>query len=133
MLRTYVLRTQKQVDRLLLLFRETWKAQADAGRPLEVVVSEFTKKRSDAQNRRYWWLLEQIARQVVINGRRFAKEYWHEFFKRKFIGYEELPEGGQIGLSTTTLDATEFHDYVYKVEAYAIEELGVVFPIGEEA
>lgn len=126
--RTFVLRTQTGVDRLCKLLQATWKEQFDAGRPLEVLVSEFKKKRSDAQNRLYWLRLEGISQQVVVAGRRHPKESYHELFKRKFIGYEELPDGGGIiGLSTTTLDAREFSDYIGKIEAWAAEEHGVIF------
>lgn len=132
-MRTFVLRTELQAARLVKLLQSTWKEQAEAGAPLEVEVSAFKKRRSDAANRRYWFVLEQISQQVVVAGHRHPKEFWHEYFKRKFIGYEELPDDqGMLGLSTTTLDATEFGNYVFKVESWAVEEHGVVFPEKEQ-
>ena len=126
-MRAYVIRTEKMAERVCTLLRSTWKAQLVAGRPLEVVVSEFKKSRSHAQNRLYWRILETISGQVMVGGRRHQKEYWAEYFKRKFIGYEELPDGGQLGLSTTTLDAHQFSDYIGKIEAWAVADHGVIF------
>ena len=126
-MRSYVLRTANQVHRLVRILQATWKERLDAGRPLEVVVTEFTGRRSDAQNRLYWARLEQVSQQVVVDGRRYPKECWHEFLARRFIGYSELPSGGMLALSTTTLDVAEFSDYLGKIEAWAVEEHGVVF------
>lgn len=126
-MRSYVLRTAGQVHRLVRILQATWKEQLDAGRPLEVVVTEFTGRRNDRQNRLYWARLGEIAQQVRIDGRRYPKECWHEFFARRFIGYSELPEGGMLAVSTTTLDVVEFSAYLHQVEVWAVEEHGVIF------
>lgn len=87
------------------------------------------RKRTPAQNRRYWGngVLAQIAAQAVVNGRMFPAEVWHEQFKRLFIGVIELPNGEVIGKSSTELDTKEFCEFSDKVEAYAATELGVTF------
>ena len=145
-MRVFVLRTRKQVDRLVRFLTDTWQPQVDSEAPLEVTVDVFRGRRSDAQNKRYWALLKVIAGQVWIEipredrlgvllskvrpapkRRRFDEESWHEQFKRKFIGYRELPTGGMVGLSTTTLSVEEFSAYMIQVEAYAAGELGVIF------
>ena len=86
-------------------------------------------KRSKPQNRRYWGdgVLAQIAEQATVNGRLYSAEVWHEQMKRQFIGYEELPNGQIIGLSSKNLDIKEFAEFCQKVEAYAVTELGVRF------
>jgi hypothetical protein len=48
-------------------------------------------------------------------------------FKRKFIGFDELPNGEVIGKSSTKLTTAEFCAFCDQVEAYAATELGVVF------
>jgi hypothetical protein len=131
-MRAYVLRSQGQVDRLLRIIAETWKAQVDAGRPLEVVVSEFMGRRSEIQNRRYWAHLRAIETQAVVRGRRYPAETWHEKYKRQIIGFEELPSGGMVGLSTSTLTAEEFDSYDRRVMADAALEHGVDFSRTEE-
>ncbi len=93
------------------------------------VLSVTRRKRTRAQNRRYWGngVLAQIAAQATVNGRMFSAEVWHEQFKRQFIGVVELPSGDVIGKSSTELDTAEFCEFSDKVEAYAATELGVTF------
>lgn len=87
------------------------------------------RKRTSAQNRRYWGrgVLAQIAEQAVINGKQYSAETWHEMFKRMFIGVEELPNGQVVGKSSSDLTTAEFSEFCAKVEAYAASELGVTF------
>lgn len=93
------------------------------------VLSVTRRKRTPAQNRRYWGggVLAQIAAQACVNGRLYSAEVWHEQFKRQFIGVIELPGGGLIGMSSKELDTTQFCEFSDKVEAYAATELGVTF------
>jgi hypothetical protein len=93
----------------------------------ELVVRRI--QRTKAQNRRYWGngVLAQIAEQVVVNGRKYAPESWHEQFKRQFIGFDELPNGQIIGKSSAKLSTKEFCEFCDQVEAYAATELGVTF------
>lgn len=126
-MRVFVLRTTDQLDRLLAFLRDTWEAQADTDAPLEVTVGVWKEQRSNAQNARYWAILTEIANQVTVKGKRYDTESWHEFFKRKFIGYQELPTGGMVGLSSATLSTEDFSAYMTQVEAHAVSELGVIF------
>lgn len=93
------------------------------------VLSIAPRKRTKAQNRRYWGngVLAQVAAQAAINGRLYSTETWHEQFKRMFIGVEQLPNGEVIGKSSTALSTAEFSDFCSQVEAYAASELGVTF------
>lgn len=85
--------------------------------------------RTKAQNRRYWGkgVLSQIAEQAVVGGKQFSTEVWHEHFKRKFIGVEELPDGSVRGASSRKLSTVKFSEFCAQVEAYAATELGVTF------
>lgn len=86
-------------------------------------------KRTTLQNRRYWGkgVLSQIATQAVVGGRQYEPEIWHEYFKRKFIGVQELPNGELIGDTSTTLTTAEFSAFCDQVEAYGATELGVIY------
>lgn len=86
-------------------------------------------KRTPAQGRRYWGrgVLAQIAEQAVVDGKKYSAEIWHEYFKKKFNGLEELPDGSVVGKSTANMGRAEFSDFCTKVEAHAIDELGVFF------
>ena len=87
------------------------------------------RTRTQKQNRRYWGngVLAQITEQACVGGQMYSAESWHEVFKRKFIGLDELPDGGVIGKSSTELTTAEFCEFCEKVEAYAATELGVTF------
>ena len=93
------------------------------------VLTISRKKRTPAQNRRYWGggVLAQIAAQATVNGRLYSAETWHEQMKRMFIGVIELPNGQVIGISSTGLTTDEFCKFCDKVEAYACTDLGVTF------
>jgi hypothetical protein len=93
------------------------------------VLTVARRKRSPAQNRRYWGkgVLAQIAEQAAPNGKLFDAETWHEQFKRKFIGVIELPDGSVRGKSSTDLTTVEFSAFCDQVEAYAATGLGVTF------
>ena len=93
------------------------------------VLTITRKKRTPAQNRRYWGrgVLAQIAQQATVNGKLYSAETWHEMFKRQFIGVIELPNGQVVGKSSTDLSTREFCDFCDEVEAFAATELGVRF------
>jgi len=113
-----------------VVLKDAWvqiKAQLVAGHRLQLEVKR--QKRSTAQNRRYWGngVLSQIAKQAVVNGRLYGPDIWHEQFKRMFIGVVELPSGEVTSKSSTDLTTSEFSEFCTQVEAYAAQELGVVF------
>ena len=102
----------------------------DTGSGYELVLRPLKSKRSIDQNKRYWKLLMELADIAWIDGRQYSKEAWHEHLRREFIGCEDLPGGGVIGISTTTLSVQEFGDYMIRIEAWAA---GEGWPLMEEA
>ena len=94
-----------------------------------LVLTVGPKKRTPAQNRRYWGrgVLSQVAEQAAPGGRLYSADTWHELFKRKFIGVIELPDGSVQGMSSAGLDTAEFCAFCDQVEAHAATELGVTF------
>lgn len=123
--RTFTLRSPDIVEGLKAMIDSNWQAMNEAGKPLVVMVSEYKAKRSAEQNARYWALLGEIADGAWVNGRQFSDDVWHEFFRREFIGKEDLPDGREVGLTTTKLSVAEFSDYMTRIEQYAVTRLGV--------
>ena len=95
----------------------------------ELVLRPHVKARTSAQNKRYWAILGEIAA-TPVQGRRFEPESWHEYFKGRFIGKEEvkLPNGETFNrpISTTTLDVVQFGEYMTQIEAWAAGH-GILF------
>jgi len=125
--RTFILHSDTQARALAVYLKANRTACAAAGEPLEVIVCKHREKRRDVQNRLYWAVLREIANQAMIGGKRYGDDVWHEQFKRSLIGIIDLPNGDTMGESTTKLSVSEFADYVTKVQAYAVGELGVIF------
>jgi ferric-dicitrate binding protein FerR (iron transport regulator) len=129
--RTFVLRTESNAAALHSFLKANAKAMADAGKPLEVSISEAGAKRNVQQNRRNWALVSYIAEHAWVEGRQYSKETWHEYFARKFGVMKELvlPDG-EITLqreSTAEMDVEAFNSYLLRIEAYAAQELGIEF------
>lgn len=93
----------------------------ESGDGYELVLRKLKSKRSIEQNKRYWALLREVAAVAWVDGRQYADTVWHEHFKREFIGCEDLPGGGKLGISTTKLSIQEMGDYMTKIEQWAAE------------
>lgn len=123
--RTFIIRGPEQARALHAFLKANAAALAQQGKPLAVEVREHKAKRSSQANRRYWALLRFISENAFVAGRQFSDDAWHEHFRRKFIGCEDLPDGSTVGISTTTLDVGAFNDYMAQIEAYAATDLGL--------
>jgi hypothetical protein len=128
MRRTFILKEERNAESLYAFLKANWRAMAEQGTPLAVEVSEYKEKRNNEQNKHYWKLLQFIAGNAWINGRRFDDEIWHQQFRRWFLGLVDLPDGKTVGISTTSLNVSEFAAYVKQIERYATEELGLALP-----
>jgi hypothetical protein len=80
--------------------------------------------RSSEQNKRYWAILALLSEKPV-QGVIFSSMAWHEYFKLKFLGADDikLPNGKILvrGKSTADLDKPEFSEYMQRVEIWALE------------
>jgi ferric-dicitrate binding protein FerR (iron transport regulator) len=127
--RTFVLTNPERAAQAWGFVKANAKAMADAGKPLELTVSEHKKKRSGQQNRRHWAIVTQIAENAWTDGRQHSKEVWHEYLARKFGIMREmtLPDGEIVlsRVSTSDMDADEFNKMMGQIEAYAAQELGI--------
>ncbi len=126
-MRTFILHGDTQAKALASYLKANRAACAASGEPLEVMVCKHKEKRRSVQNRLYWAILRDISEQAMLGGKRFSDEAWHEHFKRIFVGSIDLPDGRQMGESTAKLSVSEFADYVSKIQAFAVAELGVIF------
>lgn len=92
---------------------------------LELVLRPRVYKRTADQNKRMWALLNEISERLPVQGQIHSAEVWHEYFKMKFIGCDEilLPSQKTIQrpISTTTLDKAAFSEYMTRLEVWAAE------------
>lgn len=127
-LKLFIVRNWDIALRAFAFVREHWRQFVGQGEPLAIQIVPASAPRSVQQNRFYWGvLLAYIAEHADVMGWRYSAEQWHELFKRKFIGCEDLPDGGVVGLSSTGLSIKGFNDYMRVIEAYAVSELGIDF------
>ena len=94
---------------------------------MEVEIRAKGKKRSKASNRFYWRMLNQIAEDAWLEGRRYAANVWHHFYRMRFLGVIDGPCGTSFPISTSDLEQNEFNEYVRKVEVHAASELFISF------
>lgn len=126
--RIFVLEQAAHLAEVVAFLSQWWWHYAKEGRFLQVTIQLVKDQRTLEQNRRYWGaIITPIAEQVWSEGRQYSKDIWHEQMAREFIGVIDLPGGGVMAMSTTDLSIEEFSDYMNKVEAYAVQYLGVCF------
>lgn len=104
------------------------------GKPLRMTVTTEESVNTPAQ-KRFWNgpVLDAIASQARWNGRQYPKEFWKEYYRRRYLLRDEYltPDGEVLQRYWSTADKsfsvrmmTEFID---KVLADAASEWGVVF------
>jgi len=113
----------QSMDGARIAFKACWTAfcGSEFGTGFELVLQPLKSKRSQSQNRLYWALLRQISAVVWIDGKQYSDVVWHEYFARMFIGSSDLPSGGKVAISTTTLSIEEFGNYITQIEQWAAE------------
>lgn len=83
------------------------------------------RTRSNQANARLWLLYHLIAEKVRPEGQQHSAEVWHQYFKQRFLGMDEvtLPNKKviQFPKSTSELDTAEFNEFMEKVEHWAME------------
>lgn len=143
MKRQFILRAPEHKDALLRFIDQNWHAMSRTDKPMSVTCAEHKQSRKDEANSAMWaGILQPMAEQAYIGGRRFSAEVWHEHCKREFLPEEAgdatlahyrkwdyLPDGSRVLVgSTTQLTKRGFSEYMAQLEAYAVEELGVRLP-----
>lgn len=136
--RTFVIRGEEQARALHNFLKQNASAMAEQGQPLEVRVSVWKPRASDAQRSLIWVINQQIADQAWVAGRRFEAETWHEHAKRELLPektnkgvdkWRVLANGDRVlHMSTESLDREEKTVYIDKLLAFA-GSLGVTVEI----
>lgn len=88
------------------------------------------EKRTVDQNCLYWLWIACIMLETGND-----KEFLHEYFKGKFLGYVEKVVFGEViktPKSTTTLNTKQFTNYLEDIRVFAAAELGIVLPDPED-
>jgi hypothetical protein len=115
MKRTYVLTPESR--------RYALDAVRNASDGMVVVVQEPT--RSLSQNSFYWPCVQDISEQLMIGGKFYEPDVWHQHFKKTFLGVEfvDMPDGTVMETikSTTKLTKRQFGDFCEQVLAFAAE------------
>lgn len=90
--------------------------------PFEIVLQTVDTTRTVAQNRMYWMWMEEIADQVLIEGKNLTQEDWHDLCRMKFlgvktikIGHKEFPRPAK---STKELGVKGFSEYLLEIETH---------------
>ena len=104
---------------------------------MEVVVRPHRKNRSQAQNDLMWLWLRELTRHLDLeHGISCRPEGLKEEFQDRFLGH--TPYTGSDGIirsrirGTSELNTAEFTDFLARIEAYSISELGTQLPRPED-
>lgn len=120
---SFPLRTEQDRQRAIQILQ---RIDLDAGK----VWCLKDEVRSDAQNRRMWAMLRDIARQVEWYGQKLAEEDWKHVFSASVEQQRAVPglNGGFVvlGISTRKQSKAWFNDMFLVMEAFAAER-GVRF------
>lgn len=94
---------------------------------VEVTIGRERKIRSLSANRYYWgWIMPILAEYTG-----YSAQDLHEALKARILGCNETPFG-PVPRGTSTLDETQFSDFVMHVKAEAAQ-LGCYLPEPEDA
>ena len=104
-----------------------------------LVLEVKPEKRSDAQNRRMWAMLQDISTQVNWHGQRLTKEEWKDIFTAALKRQKVVPglDGGFVvlGQRTSRMGKAEMAELQTLMEAFGAEhEVAFTAPdwMGEE-
>lgn len=140
---------REQIEKVIVLIRSDQQKEllakkisnfpVDCDHPIQIVISEQTKKRGLDQNGLMWKRIGEIAYQAFINKRKYSKECWHKYLKDNEMPEEvelkdgticskwvEQIDGSREVISTTELSARCFAQYITIIEAFGAG-LGVMF------
>jgi hypothetical protein len=134
-MRTFVLRDAPQCRLALSFLSANWLAHAQAGRPLELRVTEHRATRTPGQNARMWAMLADVSRQVDWYGQSLSPEEWKDVFTAALKRQKVVPgvDGGFVVLGARSREMTigELSDLLELIHAFGAER-GVRFG-GDEA
>ncbi|MDE4918295.1 hypothetical protein ACUXAV_000334 [Cupriavidus metallidurans] len=132
--REFSLRGRADWAEVVATVRAAAPTMARDGRPLRVILADDDQDRLEEQVRAYFSLvINPIAEQVWVDGRRFEAKAWHLHMKDKFLPVREVPlPDGTIKLVQPSIARGEItvgamSEYMTKVAAHAAADLGVQY------
>ena len=92
----------------------------------QMVIQEYHRDRTAAQNRLMWHWLREISNQYDdTRGNRYGPESWKEYFQQQFLGKQviDLPMGGHsiATVGTSTLKVKGFTEFLQRLEHAGVE------------
>lgn len=130
-----------QVQGHALIKESLWpkcKEELRTGHQLVVEVRYLEDLKTDKQRAYlHGCILANIAKQARPNGEQFPLKVWKEWFRSEFLGFRTVTHLNPFTkkkarrrqrLSTEDLSVRRYADYIERVIAYAVTELGVRFP-----
>lgn len=128
--RIFVLSAAPYWRQAMAYIDNTWSAQARAGRPLVVRVTEDKATRTTAQNALMWAVLTDISEQVEWHGQRLTPEDWKHVLTASLRKQRAVPglDGGFVVLGTPTSRMTigEMTELIELAHAFGAQR-GVTF------
>lgn len=131
-----VLDSPEALRRALAFLARAAPAYWGKDRPLRLSVSSADAPNTNAQ-KRFWNgpVLDAIASQARWNGRQLPKEFWKEYFRRRYLLRDEMvtPDGEVMQVYWSTADKAfsvrMMAEYLDKVMLEAMTEWGVSFDV----
>jgi hypothetical protein len=142
MKRQFIIRAPEHKDALIRFIDQNWHAMSKTGEPMQVLLSAHRGSRTNDQLAAMWaGILQPMADQIWLDGRRFSAETWHQHAKMTILpdmqeeGLYEwfkaradlslwlyLPNGDRqfIG-STDMLNKKGMSEYMGRLEAWAVD------------
>ena len=130
--REFPLRAPSAWSALVAFIKANAQACLDRGHTLRVIVTEDEKKRTSEQNRFFHGpILDAITDQAWWAGKQYPKEFWKEYFRRRYLLKDEYttPDGEIVHVywSTADLNVGQMTEFLQKVQAESASEWGVIF------
>ena len=89
-------------------------------------MSDKPETRSQAQNRRLWAMLRDVARQVVWHGKKLADTEWKDVFTAALKRQRVVPgiDGGFVvlGTSTRVMSVSDMGELMTLMEAFGAQQ-----------
>ena len=100
--------------------------ELDEDKPVELIIKDHKKKRTEDQNALYWSWLRIIGKETGDSTKAIHAFYGDEFLPKEFgnIANKKV----EIVKSTTELGVKEFTYYLKRVEAHAAGFFGINLP-----
>lgn len=97
------------------------------GQDAFLIIKPYKDNRSDNQNRYYWGVVIKL----LADELGYLPEEMHEVLKQKFLVSRIVKVGNteySIPDSSSTLNTTEFEDYLSQIRTWASQELELLIP-----